>query len=166
MVKHFLLAALVLTACGQPSSEVHYTGTHILHMPDVEPRPMQLFDAEVQIHANIANKKMAEHKAKLEREREQRRARERTERRQATQPRGDIWWRLALCESGGRQRATSPSGRYLGYFQFVMSTWRAYGGTGDPRDHSYTEQLAVAKRVQRGQSWAAWPVCSRKIGVR
>lgn len=83
-------------------------------------------------------------------------------------PTGDIWWALAGCETGGtyNQRATSSTGRYLGYFQFDLDSWRRAGGSGDPRDHTYDQQLAVAQNWQRLVGWGAWPHCSRKLGLR
>jgi hypothetical protein len=81
-------------------------------------------------------------------------------------PQGDIWWQLALCESGGRQDAYNPAGPYYSYFQWSMPTWRAAGGEGDPRTASYETQRALAIAWQARTSWAQWPACSRKLGLR
>jgi hypothetical protein len=81
-------------------------------------------------------------------------------------PGGDIWWQLALCESGGRQDAYNPAGPFLSYFQWMLSTWHGIGGTGDPRDHSYEEQLVFAKALQARSGFGQWPACSAKIGLR
>lgn len=78
----------------------------------------------------------------------------------------DIWGSLANCESGMNQRATSSSGKYLGYFQFSMSTWRSVGGSGDPRDHDYEGQLKYAQILQARSGWSQWPACSSKLGLR
>ena len=78
------------------------------------------------------------------------------------------WDRLAHCESGGRWHIHTGNG-YYGGLQFSSGTWRAYGGhhyahqaSGASRMH----QIRIAERVKRHQGWAAWPVCSRKVGLR
>lgn len=83
-------------------------------------------------------------------------------------PSGDIWHALAMCETGGtmNQRATSPTGRYLGYFQFSLATWRSVGGPGDPRDHPYEVQKAYAITLQHRSGWGQWPHCSKVLGLR
>lgn len=80
-------------------------------------------------------------------------------------PRGDVWTRLAQCESGGNPRAVSKSGKYRGAFQFSLSTWRSIGMSGDPIDHPYSVQLAAAKRLQARSGWGQWPTCARRLGL-
>lgn len=72
---------------------------------------------------------------------------------------GDRFDRLAMCESGGDPGKNTGNG-FFGAFQFVLSSWHAAGGTGNPVEHSYGEQKQIA------MSWAAatnpyrqWPVC-------
>lgn len=77
---------------------------------------------------------------------------------------GDIWWRLALCESSGQNKNTGNG--YYGYFQFYPPTWRSVGGTGLPHQHGYEEQKYRAQILQKRSGWGQWPVCSYKIGVR
>lgn len=77
---------------------------------------------------------------------------------------GSVWDRIAACESGGNWAINTGNGFYGG-LQFTLSTWQAYGGTGLPQNASREEQIAVAERVQAGQGWGAWPVCSIKAGV-
>lgn len=77
---------------------------------------------------------------------------------------GDIWWRLALCESGGTNANTGNG--FYGYFQFVPSTWRSVGGTGLPTNHGYEEQKRRAQILQQRSGWGQWPACSRKLGLR
>jgi hypothetical protein len=79
---------------------------------------------------------------------------------------GDIWWQLALCESGGRQHAHSPSGTYHSFFQWSLATWRSLGMAGDPHDYPYGVQLEAAKRLQARSGWGQWPACSAKLGLR
>lgn len=74
--------------------------------------------------------------------------------------------RLAACESGGDPRAYNPAGPYLGAFQFDAQTWRSVGGTGDPRDHPYATQRALAAKLHGLRGWAPWPACSAKLGLR
>jgi hypothetical protein len=69
--------------------------------------------------------------------------------------------RVARCESGLNPTATSPSGTYLGLWQFSRATWRAYGGQGnDPRKVGAGKQTAVAYRLFQDRGWAPWPSCS------
>lgn len=65
----------------------------------------------------------------------------------------------AECESGLRANAYNPSGPYYGIFQFVMSTFRAHGGTDiwDP-----TQQAQIAASMFASGDSVAWPVCSRR----
>lgn len=82
-----------------------------------------------------------------------------------SEPAGDdVWARLRACESSDGR--SSASGRYHGYFQFSMATWRQAGGTGHPMDHSYEHQKAIAKSWLAKTSWAQWPSCSRQLGLR
>lgn len=79
-----------------------------------------------------------------------------------------IWDALAKCEATGNWAANTGNG-FEGGLQFTNSTWLAYGG-GAYAQHAYQasreQQIAIATRVQAGQGWGAWPVCSRKIGLR
>lgn len=81
-------------------------------------------------------------------------------------PAGDVWARLAACESGGNPRARSASGLYFGAFQFSLATWRSLGYGGNPVDHSYATQLEAARRLQARSGWGQWPRCSRRLGLR
>lgn len=66
--------------------------------------------------------------------------------------------RVATCESGLNPRAAN--GPNLGLWQITQGTWTTYGGTGDPRDHSSSEQTAVAWRIYRSKGWAPWSGCT------
>lgn len=102
----------------------------------------------------------------------------------AVDDRRAIWNRLADCESGEWDRNAVPApgsarwdygtrpgenGMYEGGLQFLPATWDGFRDPGMP-DHagnaSPEQQIAVAERVLAAQGWGAWPVCSRKIGVR
>jgi LysM repeat protein len=76
-----------------------------------------------------------------------------------------VWDRLAQCESGGNWSTSTGNGFYGG-LQFTQSSWRAAGGSGSPQNASRSEQIRVAQRLQQMQGWGAWPVCSRKAGLR
>ena len=78
---------------------------------------------------------------------------------------GGRWARLAKCESSGKWSINSGNG-YYGGLQFSRSTWKAHGGRGLPHRASRSEQIKVAQRVLHTQGWKAWPVCSRKLGLR
>lgn len=80
-------------------------------------------------------------------------------------PSSDIWTALARCESGGNP-ANKSNPTYRGAFQFSYSTWASVGGTGDPADASYEEQLDRAMILQARSGWGQWPRCSRRLGLR
>ena len=78
------------------------------------------------------------------------------------------WDRLASCESGGRWHIATGNG-YFGGLQFSASTWRGFGGTryaSSAHRATRLQQIRVAERVRARQGWGAWPVCSRKVGLR
>ncbi len=59
-----------------------------------------------------------------------------------------VWDRLAQCESGGNWAINTGNG-YYGGLQFSLGTWRAYGGTGLPSQHSRETQIAIATQAPR-----------------
>lgn len=73
------------------------------------------------------------------------------------------WDALAQCESGGKWSTNTGNG-FSGGLQFTPSTWKAYGGSGNAKNASREEQIAVAERVKAGQGMGAWPTCSKKTG--
>ncbi|HET6499799.1 MAG TPA: transglycosylase family protein [Amycolatopsis sp.] len=80
---------------------------------------------------------------------------------------GALWDKLAMCESTGNWAANTGNGFYGGV-QFTESTWLAYGGGAYaqwPYQASREQQIVVAQKVQQGQGWVAWPVCSIKAGI-
>jgi hypothetical protein len=97
----------------------------------------------------------------------------------AATPTGDIWDRLADCESGewdanrqpiaGTADWASTSDGYEGGVHFMNSTWLgAGGGRYAPHAHLATreQQIDIAKTVLRGSSVRQqWPVCGPKVGL-
>ncbi len=76
-----------------------------------------------------------------------------------------VWDRLAQCESGGNWAINTGNG-YYGGLQFSLSTWRAYGGTGLPSQHSRETQIAIATKLRDASGgYGAWPHCSSKLGL-
>jgi hypothetical protein len=78
------------------------------------------------------------------------------------------WDKLAKCESGGRWDINTGNG-FHGGLQFTPTTWSGFGGkqfAPVAYKASREEQIVVAERVLAKQGWNAWPVCSRKTGVR
>ena len=63
------------------------------------------------------------------------------------------------CESHMNPRAYNPSPFY-GAFQFVLSTWYAAGGTGNPMDHSWHYQAWIAVHWRMRSSASQWPNCA------
>jgi resuscitation-promoting factor RpfB len=78
---------------------------------------------------------------------------------------GNVWDRLAQCESGGNWAINTGNG-YYGGLQFSLSSWRAVGGTGYPHEHSRETQIAMGERLRASGGWGHWPACSRKLGLR
>lgn len=79
---------------------------------------------------------------------------------------GDIWSKLAQCESGGNPTDVDRTGIYWGAFQFTLNTWHSMGMSGNPIDYSYEEQLSTAQRLQARSGWGQWPACSKTLGLR
>lgn len=87
--------------------------------------------------------------------------------------------RLADCESGQWDRHGHPiegtrdwaydDGHYQGGLNFHPDTWdwlRPPAYPDSAADASRLQELHVANRVLAVQGWQAWPVCSRKVGLR
>lgn len=79
---------------------------------------------------------------------------------------GDVWAKLAQCESGGNPSAVSASGTYHGLYQFSVATWQSVGGSGLPSQASAAEQTQRAQALQARSGWGQWPHCSSKLGLR
>jgi nucleoid-associated protein YgaU len=78
------------------------------------------------------------------------------------------WSCAALCESSGRWDADTGNGFYGG-LQFWQPTWEEFGGlTYAPRADLATreQQISVAQEVLAVQGWEAWPVCSKRYGLK
>lgn len=87
---------------------------------------------------------------------------------QRPEPAYGVWDRLAQCEATGNWHANTGNG-YYGGLQEDMTFWRNHGGLAyAPRPDlaSRAAQIAVAQRGQARQGWGAWPVCSRRVGLR
>lgn len=78
---------------------------------------------------------------------------------------GNVWDRLAQCESGGNW-ATNTGNGYYGGLQFSLGSWQAVGGSGLPSDASREEQIMRGEQLRAMQGWGAWPACSSKLGLR
>lgn len=166
-------AALLLVACGSPSTEVAQPvkARKVVENAEEFQDGTQREIAEAEAAVREAERVIAEAQAQAERERQAakaRAARSATTARSAprTAPAapnvsGDTFDRLARCESGMRQDAVGGGGRYFSYFQWSLSTWRAAsGGMGDPRGVDYATQKAIAMRwAERSNPASQWPVC-------
>jgi hypothetical protein len=67
-----------------------------------------------------------------------------------------IWGCVIAHESGGNPSAVNPSSGAGGLFQFLPSSWAAYGGTGLPENASVAEQWAIAEHAQAVSGWSPW----------
>lgn len=96
---------------------------------------------------------------------------------------GSTWDRLADCESGDWSGGWPIEGSarwdygvdfshgdiYEGGLNFHPGTWDSYRDADMPSHAgraTRAQQIKVAKRVLAAQGWGAWPVCSRKLGLR
>ena len=75
------------------------------------------------------------------------------------------WACIAHYESGGNPAENTGNG-YYGGLQFVLSTWYAYGGVGNPANASIAEQETVANKVLAADGWGQWPNTSQMCGYR
>jgi hypothetical protein len=78
-----------------------------------------------------------------------------------------VWDDVAACESGGVWDANTGNGFYGG-LQIWQPTWAEHGGTVfAPRADlaSRDDQITVAEEILGDQGWAAWPECSRQLGL-
>ena len=141
----------------------------------LEDRRAEQAEIDAQREAEEEARRQAEEEARRQAEEERRQAEEEAARQAAEEAaareaaansaQDQNWRNLAQCESGMNQRAYNSAGPYYGYFQFNIGTWQSVGMTGDPRDHSWDQQLAAAKRLHADRGWGPWPACSRKLGL-
>lgn len=85
----------------------------------------------------------------------------------AAQAAGNVWDRVASCESGNNWHINTGNG-YYGGVQFSRSTWDAYRGTKYAARADLAtrlEQIEVARRVLAAQGPDAWPVCGPRAGL-
>ncbi|MDX1510319.1 MAG: transglycosylase family protein [Nitriliruptorales bacterium] len=97
---------------------------------------------------------------------------------------GSVWDRIADCESGDWDRNGNPipgtarwdygltfshGDIFEGGPNFHPATWDAFRDADMPGHAGRAtrqQQIIVAERVLAAQGWRAWPVCSRKLGLR
>lgn len=84
-------------------------------------------------------------------------------------PAGDIWDRLAHCETRGRWTLNSGNG-YFGGLQFDQASWEGAGGLRFAARADLAtrdQQIAAATVWQRihPRGWGAWPHCARALGL-
>jgi hypothetical protein len=85
-----------------------------------------------------------------------------------TIPHYDAWVALARCESGGDWSINTGNG-YYGGLQFSLTSWKGAGGlqyAPYPHMAGTAQQMLTAERLLDMQGWAAWPSCSRQVGLR
>jgi peptidoglycan hydrolase CwlO-like protein len=63
---------------------------------------------------------------------------------------------IVMCESGGNFGAVNASSGAGGAYQIMPSTWRLYGGSGNPQDASPGEQSRIAAQIWADSGPAAW----------
>jgi hypothetical protein len=79
-----------------------------------------------------------------------------------------VWDTLAYCESRGIWHINTGNG-YYGGLQEDLVFWRRHGGlqyASRPDLASREAQILVARTGLAVQGWAAWPSCSRRLGLR
>ena len=75
------------------------------------------------------------------------------------------WKAIAMCESSLNPRAISPTGKYMGLFQFSQASWEFVGQQGKPHEANWVIQYKAARDLHKIQGWKAWPTCAKKIGL-
>jgi septal ring factor EnvC (AmiA/AmiB activator) len=65
---------------------------------------------------------------------------------------------IVMCESGGNYGAVNPSSGAGGAYQILPSTWRLYGGQGEPQNAPKAEQDRIAAEIWADSGPSAW-VC-------
>jgi peptidoglycan hydrolase CwlO-like protein len=63
---------------------------------------------------------------------------------------------IVMCESGGDYSAVNPSSGAGGAYQILPSTWRLYGGQGNPQDAPKAEQDRIAAQIWADSGPSAW----------
>lgn len=69
------------------------------------------------------------------------------------------WGPIIACESGGNHQAKNPNSTASGLYQFVNSTWAAYGGlefAPTARQATAAEQTIVANRAYADAGYSPW----------
>jgi hypothetical protein len=72
---------------------------------------------------------------------------------------GPNWSAIVSCESGGNSTAQNPSSSASGLFQFLDSSWAAYGGlkyAPRAKDATPAEQYAVAQNAYARSGLSPW----------
>jgi membrane-bound lytic murein transglycosylase MltF len=75
------------------------------------------------------------------------------------------WKAIAMCESTMNPQAISPTGKFMGMFQFSQASWEFVGQKGKPHEANWQTQYAAARALHKIQGWNAWPTCAKKIGL-
>lgn len=65
---------------------------------------------------------------------------------------------IVMCESGGNYSALNPSSGAGGAYQILPSTWKLYGGQGEPQNAPKAEQDRIAAEIWADSGSSAW-VC-------
>lgn len=80
---------------------------------------------------------------------------------------GNVWDRVAKCESGGNWKINTGNG-YYGGLQFSYRTWLGFGGgkyAKTANRATKAQQIEIAKKVLKVQGPGAWPTCSKRAGL-
>ena len=67
-----------------------------------------------------------------------------------------MWSCIIRHESDGNPHAVNRSTGAGGLFQFLPSSWHAYGGSGSPQDASVDEQWRVARNAYARSGFSPW----------
>lgn len=83
---------------------------------------------------------------------------------------GNVWDRLAKCESGGNWHTNTGNG-YYGGLQFSKPTWDSVASVvgvsaSYPHLASKEDQIKAATYLQKRSGWGQWPACTSALGLR
>ncbi|MFG2554210.1 transglycosylase family protein [Streptomyces sp. NPDC048581] len=81
---------------------------------------------------------------------------------------GNVWDKVAECESGGSWSAADDGDGRYGGLQLTQEDWDEYGGldyASSPNLASRSQQIAVAQKILADQGVGAWRTCGLLSGL-
>jgi hypothetical protein len=70
-----------------------------------------------------------------------------------------------MCESSMNPQAISPTGKYMGLFQFSQASWEFVGQQGKPHEASWQTQYKAARDLHNNTRLESLAYLLKKTGV-